>query len=104
MQQDSYSILLFVLIAFFLCGIFVALMMSIGETRMKTALKAAQAQRRNPPPLAEVARSTSSLAPGLISNGSRMCPRLGCHTLNHSAARFCRRCGNALPPKMPSQA
>jgi len=103
-QQDTYSILLFILIAIFVGGIVVALIMSVAETRMKTTLKRAQTQRRNPPPLAEVARSTSSLAPGLVSDGSRMCLRLGCHTLNHPAARYCRRCGNALPPQSLSRA
>lgn len=103
MAQDNSSILVFILIAFFACGIVVALIMSVGEARMKTVLKTAQAQRRNPPPLAQFARSRPSLALGLKSDGSRLCPRLGCHTLNDSAARFCRRCGNALPPKMPSQ-
>lgn len=98
-MANTLPILLFLLVL----TIGIALIMSVGEMRMKTMLKTAQAQRRNPPPLAELARSTSLLAPGLISDGSRLCPRLGCHMLNGSAARFCRRCGNALPPKMPSR-
>jgi hypothetical protein len=104
MAQDNSSILVFILIAFFASGIVVALIMSVGEARMKTVLKTAQAQRRDPPPLAEVARSSASLGPRPASVRSRLCPRLGCHTLNDSAARYCRRCGNPLPPKMPSQA
>jgi len=95
---NGLAILIFVLVL----TIGIGLILSAGEARLKSDLRIQQATRRDPlPPIAKFALSP---APKLMMDDLRVCSRLGCHALNESTARFCRRCGNPLLAKMPGKA
>lgn len=82
MQQDNSFILLFVVLMVFVCAMVALFVRGIFH-----------GLRSDPVP--QLLRQYGT---------AQRCPRAGCHTSNVAAARFCRRCGNALPPKMLSRA
>ena len=82
MEPDNYSILYFILLMVFACAVVTVFVRGVF-----------QGLRGDPVP--QLLRQYGAV---------QRCPRAGCHTSNVAAARFCRRCGSALPPKMLSRA
>ncbi len=80
MEQSSFAIAWFVLIAF--ACLFVTLVVAFGLL----------GDRR-------VAKNLAVIGQTAL----RRCPRQGCHAANDAEAKFCRRCGSALPPQMLSR-